>query len=92
MKHTILQVFRQSNFLVGFVIFVLLLLMVFIYPLLVKYPPLEIIGQGTFFPPGVYVSTYDSINANTKYILKLPVRCLFISIQNTFSFTIFSMF
>jgi peptide/nickel transport system permease protein len=71
MKHTILQVFRQSNFLVGFVIFVLLLLMVFIYPLLVKYPPLEIIGQGTFFPPGVYVSTYDSINANTKYILKL---------------------
>jgi len=31
---------------------------------------LEIIGQGTFFPPGIYVSTLDSINAPT-YILNL---------------------
>jgi peptide/nickel transport system permease protein len=44
---------------------------VLIYPLMVRYDPLEIIGQGTFFPPGVYVSTYDSINTNTKYILNL---------------------
>jgi len=71
MKHTIRQVFRQSNFLLGFGIFVFLILVVIIYPLLVKYPPLEIIGQGTFFPPGIYASTYDSIHANTKYILNL---------------------
>jgi len=34
-------------------------------------PPLEIIGQGTFFPPGIYVSTFDSINAPATFTLKL---------------------
>jgi peptide/nickel transport system permease protein len=71
MKHTIQQVFRSGKFLVGFIIFVTLLLIVIVYPLIIKYPPLEIIGQGTFFPPGIYVSTYDSINSPTKYILNL---------------------
>ncbi len=71
MKHTIRQVFRSGKFLFGFIIFIILLLTTFIYPLIVRYPPLEIISQGTFFPPGVYVSTYDSINAPTKYILNL---------------------
>jgi len=71
MKHTLRQVFRSGKFLVGFIIFVALLLIAIVYPLIIKYPPLQIIGQGTFFPPGVYVSTYDSINAPTKYILNL---------------------
>lgn len=71
MKHTLQQVFHSGKFVVGFCLFATLLLIVFIYPLFVKYPPLEIISQGTFFPPGVYVSTYDSINAPTKYILNL---------------------
>jgi peptide/nickel transport system permease protein len=70
MKNSFPQIFR-GKFLVGFIIFIGLLLLTIIYPLIFKYPPLEIIGQGTFFPPGVYVSTYDSINAPTKYILKL---------------------
>jgi peptide/nickel transport system permease protein len=30
-----------------------------------------IIGQGTFFPPGTYVSTYDSISSSTTYTLNL---------------------
>jgi peptide/nickel transport system permease protein len=47
-----------------------MLLIVIVYPLLVRYPPLEIIGQGTFFPPGIYVSVYDSTGAPT-YILNL---------------------
>jgi peptide/nickel transport system permease protein len=71
MKHTIRQVFHSSNFLIGFIIFVFLLLTVIIYPLIFRYDPLEIIGQGTFFPPGIYLNTYDSINAKTIYILNL---------------------
>jgi peptide/nickel transport system permease protein len=71
MKHTIQQVFHSGKFLFGFIVFMALLLLIIVYPLIFKYPPLEIIGQGTFFPPGIYVSTYDSINSPTKYILNL---------------------
>ena len=73
MKHTLQQIFRSGKFLVGFSILVALLLFVFIYPLLIKDAPLGIIGQGTFFPPGVYVSAFDSINSTTTttYTLNL---------------------
>ncbi len=71
MKNTLRQVFRSGKFNVGFVIFMTILLIVIVYPMFVKAPPLEIIGQGTFFPPGLYVSTLDSINASTTYTLKL---------------------
>jgi len=71
MKHTLRQVFRSGKFVVGFIIFMAIMLIVFIYPLIVRYPPLEIIGQGTFFPPGIYVNVYDSIGAPTHYTLNL---------------------
>ncbi|HXW01106.1 MAG TPA: ABC transporter permease, partial [Anaerolineae bacterium] len=61
MKHTIRQVFHSGKFVVGFSIFVSILLIVIIYPRIIPYSPLEIIGQGNFFPPGVYVNVYDSI-------------------------------
>jgi len=70
MKHTIQQVFHSGKFVVGFSIFMALLLIVIVYPLIITYPPLEIIGQGTFFPPGIYVNVYDSIGSTT-YILNL---------------------
>jgi peptide/nickel transport system permease protein len=70
MKNTLQQVFRSGKFLVGFVIFFALLLFVLIYPLIITGKPLTIIAQGTFFPPGIYVSRYDSIGAPT-YILNL---------------------
>ena len=70
MTHTLKQVFRSGKFVFGFSIFAAMLLIVIIYPLLVRYPPLEIIGQGTFFPPGIYVSVFDSTGAPT-YILNL---------------------
>ena len=70
MKHTIRQVFRSGKFVVGFSIFTALLLIVIIYPLIIKDSPLEIIGQGTFFAPGIYVNVYDSIGS-TPYILNL---------------------
>ncbi len=71
MKHTLRQVFHSGKFVVGFSILMAVLLIVFIYPLFIKDPPLQIIGQGTFFPPGIYVSAFDSINAPTTYTLNL---------------------
>lgn len=70
MKHIIRQIFRSTNFIIGFVIFMAILLTVIIYPIIVPDSPLAIIGQGTFFPPGTYVSVYDSVGA-TAYILNV---------------------
>jgi peptide/nickel transport system permease protein len=70
MKHTFQQIFRSPNFVLGFAILMAILLTVIIYPLFVTDPPLAIIGQGTFFPPGIYVSVYDSIGS-AKYTLNL---------------------
>jgi peptide/nickel transport system permease protein len=70
MKHIIRQVFQSTNFVIGFVIFVALLLMAIIYPLFVTADPLGIIAQGTFFPPGIFVNAYDSINTD-PYTLRL---------------------
>ena len=69
MKHTLQQVFRSPKFLFGFIIFMAVLLIVIIYPLLVTANPLLIIGQGTFFPPGIYVNVYDSINSSPNTLM-----------------------
>ena len=61
MKHTIRQAFGSGKFVTGFVIFVAILLFAILYPLIFPSPPLDIIGQGTFFPPGIYVNVYDSM-------------------------------
>lgn len=71
MKHTLQQIFRSGKFVFGFCIFVAILLIVIIYPLIIKDRPLAIISQGTFFPPGIYVSTFDAVNSPTTYILNL---------------------
>lgn len=70
MKHTLQQIFKSSKFVFGFVIFAAVLLIVIVYPLVVTDSPLGIIGQGTFFPPGIYVNVYDSVNS-TVYTLNL---------------------
>ncbi len=70
MKHTLQQIFRSPKFVVGFSIFAAIVLIVIIYPIFITDPPLGIIGQGTFFPPGIYVSAYDSLGS-PKYILNL---------------------
>jgi peptide/nickel transport system permease protein len=70
MKHILQQIFHSGKFLVGFSIFIALLLVVFFYPLIIKDDPLAIIGRGTFFPPGTYVNVYDSIGS-TPYTLIL---------------------
>jgi peptide/nickel transport system permease protein len=71
MKHALQQVFHSGKFVLGFGIFAAVLLMVIIYPLIVPNPPLEIIGRGTFFPPGIYVNIYDSVGATDRYTLIL---------------------
>ncbi|HUI88960.1 MAG TPA: ABC transporter permease [Anaerolineales bacterium] len=70
MKHMLRQVFHSPNFVIGFVIFMVLLLIVLIYPLFIPDPPLAIIAQGTFFEPGIYVNVYDSLDA-APYTLQL---------------------
>jgi len=71
MKHTLQQVFHSGKFVTGFCILIAILLLIFLYPLFTTSEPLEIIGQGTFFPPGTYVNTYDSIISSPTYMLNL---------------------
>lgn len=70
MKHTFEQIFASPKFVTGFVIFMALLLIVIIYPLFVPGDPLQIIGLGTFFEPGIYVNVFDSVNSKV-YTLNL---------------------
>jgi peptide/nickel transport system permease protein len=70
MRHILRQIFHSPKFVIGFSIFMTILLIVIVYPLIIKDSPLAIIGQGTFFEPGVYVSVYDSIGS-TQYTLNL---------------------
>ena len=71
MKNTLQKVFSSPKFLIGFIIYACILLFIFLYPLVIPGDPLEMIGLGTFFRPGTYVSLYDSINSQTIYTLKL---------------------
>ncbi len=70
MKHFFQQVLHSGKFVTGLSIFSAIMLIVIFYPMIITDPPLAIIGQGTFFPPGIYVSVYDSMSA-TSYILNL---------------------
>jgi len=74
MKNTLKQVFHSGKFVVGFVIFSLIVLTVIIFPLIIKTDPLGIISQGStqgsFLPPGIYVNVYDSIGV-APYTLML---------------------
>lgn len=69
MKNMIKQVFHSSRFIVGFVIFMAILLTIIFYPLIVTTDPLNMVG-GLFYKPGTYVSVKDVIQAD-KYTLKL---------------------
>jgi ABC-type dipeptide/oligopeptide/nickel transport system permease subunit len=71
MKNTIRQIFHSSKFVVGFSIFVLILMTLFIYPLIVPGNPLQMIGLSSFSKPGTYVSIYDALGSEAA-IMKLP--------------------
>ena len=55
MKNTIKQLFHSSKFVVGFSIFVAILLILMIYPLFNPGDPLQQLSVGTFAPPGTPV-------------------------------------
>ena len=66
MKNTIKQLMHSPRFVIGFGLFVLILLMTLIYPLINPGDPLEMIGVGTFAKPGTYVSLYDALDTRTE--------------------------
>ena len=70
MKNTLKNVFHSPRFLVGFIIFMFMLLTVLIYPYFVTRDPLVSLGKG-FLEPGTYVSVYDTNNTGT-YRVELP--------------------
>ena len=70
MKNTLKNVFHSPRFLVGFIIFMVMLLTVLIYPYLVVRDPLVSLGKG-FLAPGTYMSVYDANNTGT-YRMDLP--------------------
>lgn len=70
MKNTLKSVFHSPRFVVGFVIFMVILLTVLIYPYFVLRDPLQGLGKG-FLAPGTYVSVYDTNTAGT-YRVELP--------------------
>jgi len=71
MKNTIRQVFRSSQFLTGFIIISIMLLLLIFYPLINPGNPLEMIGYNSFIKPGTYVSVYDSLDTADVYTLTL---------------------
>lgn len=71
MKNTFRQVFHSPKFVIGFTMFVLILLTIYIYPLFNPGDPLQMVGLGSFFKPGTYVSVYDAIDT-TSGTMKLP--------------------
>ena len=70
MKNTLKNVFHSPRFVVGFTIFMVILLTVLIYPYIVTRDPLLGLGKG-FLEPGTYVSVYDTNTAGT-YRVELP--------------------
>ena len=70
MKNTLRNVFHSPRFLVGFIIFMIILLTVLIYPWFVHRDPLQGLGKG-FLEPGTYLSVYDA-NDTDPYRVELP--------------------
>ena len=62
MKNTIRQVFHSPKFVIGFGLFVIILLTSIIYPLINPGDPLLMIGLGSFKKPGTYVSLLSLIH------------------------------
>ena len=72
MRSRLKQVFHDKKFLLGFIIFILILLTTIIYPLLVTYNPLEMVG-GLFYKPGTYVSITDAVESK-NYQLNVDTK------------------
>lgn len=70
MKHQLKQAFTNPKFLIGFVLFVLMLLLALIYPAISPFEPLAFISGG-YSRPGTYVSVQDVAGSNNAENLKV---------------------
>lgn len=66
------QVFHDKKFLLGFIIFITILFVTIVYPILVSYDPLEMVG-GLFYKPGNYVSITDVVESKS-YKLNIDTK------------------
>ncbi len=64
MKHTLNQIFHSPKFVVGFVIFMTIMLSSLIWPFISPVEPLQNVSNKLFTPPGTYVNVVDVIEAN----------------------------
>lgn len=74
MKNTLKQIFHDKKFIMGFIIFIAILATIIIYPLVVSYSPLEMVG-GLFYKPGTYVSVSDTIESK-NYSFKMDTSAV----------------
>ena len=72
MKTQLKQMLRSPKFMIGFCIMFFIIMFITIYPIVNPGNPLDMIGLGTFFRPGTYVSVHDSLNVHRTYTLRLP--------------------
>lgn len=72
MKSQLKQIFHDKKFLLGFIIFITILFVTIVYPILVFYDPLEMVG-GLFYKPGNYVSITDVVESKS-YKLNIDTK------------------
>jgi len=61
---------------IGFCTIVFIIIFILVYPIVNPGDPLQMIGLGTFFRPGTYVSVHDALNVQRTYTLRLPDAAL----------------
>lgn len=69
MRHQLRLIFKSSNFVTGFIIFITVFLLAILFPAFSSVDPLKMIG-GLFYKPGTYISVSDAIETE-KYELSL---------------------
>lgn len=70
MKQQMKQLLHSPKFMIGACIFLFLVLFSLIYPLFNNADPLQMIGQGSFFEPGTYVSSQE-VAGTSQYTLNV---------------------
>jgi len=73
MKHQLKQIFHSPKFVVGFVIFVVMLSAAIFYPLISSVSPLQSIAKANFIPPGRYINVQDAVESTNKVLMELDV-------------------
>ena len=75
MGNTLKQLKKSSQFMTGFIILFVILILVIIYPIVVSTDQLEMVGKGIFYKPGTYVSVVDvvsqSMTSDKSYVLNI---------------------